>query len=139
MKYQIEFSKEQLQVVQQALEFTSRFCAGQVTFLAPFIDVQILQNCGSHDRFMQKREVYEHALEVFKLNAFPDLTTNEAFGIGSSKLREEAKICYDIYRPILEHFDKELREKNPDIGYSVYQYPGMTFSKEGKIIIKTIE
>lgn len=139
MKYQIEFSKEQLMVVQQALEFASRFCAGQVNYLAPFIEEQILLNCGSHDKFIEAREQYEHHLSMFKLNAFPNLSYNESLGIGSSMLQEEAKICYDIYRPILEQFDKELREANPNTEYSVYQNPGMTFSKEGRITIKTIE
>jgi len=139
MKYQIEFSKEQLSVVQQALEFASRFCAGQVDCLAPFIEEQILLNCGSHDRFIETRNRYTHHLDMFKQNAFPNLKNNESLGIGSSMLQEEAKICYDIYRPILEQFDRELREKNPDVGYSVYQNPGMIFSQEGRIVIKTIE
>ena len=139
MKYQIEFSKEQLSVVQQALEFASRFCAGQIDYLAPFIEEQILLNCGSHDRFIGARNRYTHHLDMFKQNAFPNLSLNESLGIGNSVLQEEAKICYDIYRPILEQFDKELREKNPDVGYSVYQSPGMTFSKEGRITIKTIK
>jgi len=139
MKYQIEFSKEQLMVVQQALEFASRFCAGQVNYLAPFIEKQILLNCGSHDRFIERIPYYEFSLEEFKRNAFPNLNKNESLGIGNSELVPDAKICYDIYRPILEQFDKELREANPNTGYSVYQNPGMAFSKEGRIIIKTIE
>ena len=139
MKYQIEFSKEQLSVVQQALEFASRFCAGQVNYFAPFIEAQILRNCVSHDKFIEARKQYEHHLDMFKRNAFPNLYDNESLGIGNSMLQEEAKICYDIYRPILEQFDKELREKNPDIGYSVYQSPGLTFSQEGRITIKKVE
>lgn len=139
MKYQIEFSKEQLSVVQQALEFASRFCAGQINYFAPFIEAQILRNCITHDKFIEAREQYEHHLSMFKLNAFPNLSYNESLGIGSSMLQEEAKICYDIYRPILEQFDKELREKNPDIGYSVYQNPGLTFFQEGRITIKKVE
>lgn len=139
MKYQIEFSKEQLRVVQQALEFASRFCAGQVNYLAPFIEEQILLNYGSHDRFIEARNRYTFDLAMFKQNAFPNLNENESLGIGCSKLVPDAKVCYDIYRPILEQFDKELREANPNTGYFIYQNLGMAFSKEGRITIKTIQ
>jgi len=70
-------------------------------------------------------------------------STYASYGIGNDELSEWAKIAYDIYRPILEQFSKELKEKaikNDEKWFGgVYDYPGLTYSKEGRIKIEVIE
>lgn len=68
-----------------------------------------------------------------------DLSENASLSIGHPELVEAAKICYDIYRPILEQFAKETREKLEKEGkesyWSIYDSPGLSYSKEGRINI----
>jgi hypothetical protein len=56
------------------------------------------------------------------------LQLGESYGIGSDNLHENAKVAYDIYRPILEEFNKDSN--------NVYSHPGLTYSKEGRVTIE---
>ena len=138
MKYQIEFTREQLSVVQQACEFMSRFCCGQLDMFPESFKGYLHKQSKDIDDYCLRRDDWELCLKRAKSRMFPELSTNASYGIGSKY--EEANICYDIYRPILEQFTKEHRPENPDENnYSVYGHPGLTTSKEGRISIKTIE
>ena len=138
MKYQIEFTREQLSVVQQACEFMSRFCTGQLDMLPQSFQGYLRQEKESVDDYCQRRDLWLHGLKIAKQAMFPELTPNASYGIGSKY--EEANICYDIYRPILEQFTSERNSENlHNAQYSVYDSPGLTTSKEGRISIKTIE
>lgn len=143
MKYQIEFTREQLSVVQQACEFMSRFCCGQLDMLPQSFQGYLRQEKESVDDYCQRRDLWLHGLKIAKQAMFPELTPNASYGIGSKY--EEANVCYDIYRPILERFDAERRSTEKfDISgelmnWSVYSHPGLTTSKEGRISIKTID
>ena len=138
MKYQIEFTREQLSVVQQACEFMSRFCTGQLDMLPESFQGYLRQEKESVDDYCQRRDLWLHGLKIAKQAMFPELTPNASYGIGGKY--EEANICYDIYRPILEQFTNERNSENlHNAQYSVYSSPGLTTSKEGRISIKTIE
>ena len=139
MKYQIEFTKEQLSVVQQACEFMSRFCTGQLDMLPQSFQGYLRKEKESVDDYCQRRDLWLHGLKIAKKAMFPELSTNASYGIGSKY--EEANVCYDIYRPILEQFDLERRETilSEPKSWSVYSSPGLTTSKEGRISIKTVE
>lgn len=138
MKYQIEFTREQLSVVQEACEFMSRFCTGQLDMLPQSFQGYLRQEKESVDDYCQRRDLWLHGLKITKQAMFPKLTPNASYGIGSKY--EEANICYDIYRPILEQFTNERNSENlHNAQYSVYSSPGLTTSKEGRISIKTIE
>jgi hypothetical protein len=140
MKYQIEFTKEQLSVVQQACEFMSRFCTGQLDMLPQSFQDYLRQEKESVDDYCQRRDLWLHWLKIAKQAMFPELSTNASYGIDSKY--EEANICYDIYRPILEQFTKEYKDSCHDkmnSTWSVYDSPGLTTSKEGRISIKTID
>ena len=124
-KYTIEFNKEQLRCLVRGVEFYSRFLAGQweIPWEMQFQERKIQ---GEPEDFWSKRNYVEDQLEKLKSH-FTGLPQNAFYGIGSDKLHEDAKISYDIYRPILE----ELVGKS-DI-YNVYSSPGLTYSKQGRI------
>ena len=128
--YKLELNKKQLEVVQQALEFYSRFAAGQLDYFPPAIEGYLLTKWRG-DEFSKRRIRWEKGLMVAK-NAMFDLVPNAHMSIGSDELIEEAKIAYDIYRPILEKFAMEEGYK----GWSVYKSPGLSYSKEGRINVK---
>ena len=129
MKYQIELTKKQLSVIQEALEFYSRFSAGQVTVLPPHLVGFLFEKHGKY--FGESRDAWEKHLNKAKEIMF-HLSSNASIGIGNEELIEEAKIAYDIYRPILELFAKDWNDDHT----SAYAYPGLSYSKEGRITIK---
>lgn len=140
MKYQIEFTKEQLSVIQEACEFMSRFCTGQLDMLPQSFLGYLRKENESIADYYERRDKWTKGLKIAKKAMFPELNDNASYGIGSAY--ENANVCYDIYRPILEQFDFEYRLDYPDVTedrFSVYSYPGLTASKEGRISIKTIE
>ena len=135
MKYILELNEQQLKAIQIACEFYSRFCAGQwvIPDEMQFKEYDIQDKC---DGFWNKRNYVEEQMLILKQH-FTGMHLHESYGIGSDKLCEGAKVCYDIYRPILEQFAKEYNEKNPDrTGFSVYDSPGLSYSKQGRITLK---
>lgn len=138
MKYQIEFTKEQLSVVQQACEFMSRFCTGQLDMIPESFKGYLMKEKESIGDYCERRDNWNLGLQIAKQAMFPELMPNASYGISSKY--EEANICYDIYRPILEQFTKERNSENlHNAQYSVYKHPGLTTSKEGRITINIIE
>ena len=136
MKYTISFTEKQLTTLARGLEFYSRFLAGQWE-IPDMMEFQEYENQDKINEFWDIRnEVNE---EFVKLKSkFTNLSPNESYAIGSSKLSEDAKISYDIYRPVWEEFSKEYNELHPEESrYSVYDFPGLTYSKEGRIKIET--
>jgi len=132
--YNLTLTREQLSVIQEALEFFSRFSAGQLTYLPPSFE-RFLWNSFSIEDFIARRDLWEASLRETKKAMFK-LPINASLGIGNEQLTEEAKIAYDIYRPILEEFAKEYDETHSHKRHSVYNHPGLSYSKEGRIVIK---
>ena len=131
-KYVIEFTEAQLRTVATGLEFYSRFLAGQWK-IPDEMEWQEYKNQNEYEGFSEKRNYVEYKLNVLKSH-FTGLSLNAFYGISSSMLHKNAKIAYDIYRPIWE----ELVGKNAD-NYNVYSSPGLQYSKEGRIKVKLIE
>jgi len=125
--YKINFTKEQLTVTANALEFYSRFLAGQWR-IPNAMKCKEFENQGKKDDFHKNKNYVENQLDALK-TLFTNMPLNASYGIGSEKLHEDAKIAYDIYRPILEEFNKDSENWN------VYSSPGLTYSKEGRISI----
>ena len=137
-KYVVEFTKAQLNTVAVGLEFYSRFLAGQweIPDEMEFKEYEIQEK---YDSFWEKRNYVEDQLRILKAH-FTGLHINASYGIGSDNLAEGAKISYDIYKPIREQFAKEHREKNSgEKWYSVYDYPGLQYSDEGRIKVEVME
>jgi hypothetical protein len=126
MKYVVEFTENQLRVLATSLEFYSRFLAGQweIPNEMQFNEFKLQEK---YDGFWTKRNYVEEQLKILKSH-FTGLQLNASYGIGSSALHESAKVAYDIYRPCLEVFNKDSD--------NVYSYPGLTYSKEGRIKIE---
>lgn len=115
----------------------SRFSAGQFQYLPPSLVKSLYKKWDNSNEYCRRRNAWEIHLEYAKINML-DLSPNESLGIGHPELTEESKICYDIYRPILEEFEQEYQAANPDnLSYSVYAHEGLPYSKEGRITIKT--
>ena len=138
-KYTVEFTKEQLRVMATGLEFYSRFLAGQWR-LPDSMEFKEYELQEKYEGFWEKRNYVEEQLNILKTH-FTGLPLNASYGIGSENLHEDARVAYDLYRPVWEQFTKESIEENPDpksfSNYSVYAYPGLPYSKEGRIKIKT--
>ena len=134
-KYSIEFTRTQLAVMAAGLEFYSRFLAGQWE-IPDAMKWKEYELQGEPNDFWEKRNSVEEHFKVLK-TIFTRLNANAFYGIGSDNLHPNAKIAYDIYRPILEQFAKEYDLDNPDKAcHSVYDYPGLQYSEEGRIKIE---
>jgi len=139
MKYQLELSREQIGVVAEALEFYSRFMAGQWEIPKLLEHNEFVLN-GMDSDFWNIRNNAQDMLRLAKRTFFYKLAPNESYGIGSENLHESANVAYDFYRPIREQFSKEYQEENPEEAHwGVYDSPGLTYSKEGRVIPKIIE
>jgi hypothetical protein len=139
-KYKLELTREQLKVIQEACEFFSRFSAGQTNCLPSSLQSWLWKKWG--DDFCKQRDLYDENLKSLSMNMF-GLPPNTSLGIGNENLLENAKIAYDIYRPILEQFAKEY-DKYHDTGETrtittVYDYPSPAYSTEGRINIEMNE
>ena len=133
-KFEIQLTKKQLQVMAEALEFYSRFSAGQLDYFPNSLQNNLGQKWDL-DEFLRRRDIWEVHLDQAK-NAMFGFVPNESYGIGNDELMEEARIAYDMYRPVYELWHK-LNEHKSDI--SVYAHPGLQYSEEGRITIKQIE
>jgi hypothetical protein len=131
-KYTIEFTESQLHTLARGLEFYSRFLAGQWR-IPDTMEFKEFENQDKYEGFWEKRNYVEDQLNILKSH-FTGLQLNASYGIGSPALDEDAKISYDIYRPIWE----ELVGKNAK-NWNVYSSPGLQYSKEGRIKIKVKE
>lgn len=137
-KYVVEFTREQLTVMARGLEFYSRFLAGQWE-IPDTMEFKEYENQNKVKGFWEMRNQVEEQLKLLKVQ-FTGLPLNASYGIGSDRLHKDAKVSYDIYRPIWEQFAKEHREKNPgEKHYSVYDSPGLQYSNEGRIKVEVRE
>lgn len=136
-KYKVEFTKKQLSTVATGLEFYSRFLAGQWEIPSAMQWKEYVIQ-GKPEDFWTIRNnaqiLVNEAKHLFLRHV------NGYYGIGSDLLHEDAKISYDIYRPILEKFTQESMENSPnELPLSVYAYEGLTYSKEGRIKVERIK
>lgn len=125
-KYQIEFTKKQLEVVQEALEFFTRFASGQTDYLPPSLTNWLIEFHGPN--YINQRDLWKWDHRNLAANMFK--FAGEYMGIGSSDLVQEAKIAYDIYRPILE-----LQNTTNS---NVYSHAGLPYSAEGRVSIEEV-
>ena len=129
--YSIEFTEEQLRCTARALEFYSRFLAGQWR-IPDAMQHKEYEVQNKPEDFWDKRNYIEDQLNVLSV-MFTGMPPHGSYGIGHKNLEEDAKTSYDIYRPILE----ELVGKNAD-SWNVYSSPGLSYSKEGRIKVNVL-
>lgn len=125
VKYKIELTEKQLLVYREALEFYSRFLAGQLDYLPGIL----YDNKNFHE--------IKKAMEIFvKPLMFPELKGNQSYGIGNieNELSGHRQIAYEMYREVFVLMVKE----NPDGGFSVYNSPTLKYSGEPLPTVKLI-
>jgi hypothetical protein len=116
-KMEITISNKSAQIVAQALELYVRLNLGQLHEL--------------HNQFCDKNydiESLEYALIQTKIILFPELQSNESYGIYNNKVKEDIKIAHDIYKEIKHvmcdnrdsiHFGEVLRASKEDVKVEV--------------------
>lgn len=113
----ITCSENQARLIQQALDLHSRLQCGQISSLKSFF----FSDCDWHEE--------EELLRKLKELYFPELHSNESYGIFSSSAPETSKIGWDMIQCIRY----ELRDRN-NKNYTVDQYPAMRSSKKEELI-----
>ena len=88
-KYSIELNERQIKEVIDATDFYSRILSGQLD------DIMIKGIPLSKEI---NRTKVRFLLEELKREMFPELDSNESYGIYNPKLIEKAKILYDIHQ-----------------------------------------
>lgn len=144
-EYKLELTEKQLSTIQKACEFYSRFLAGQweIPSELQWNEFKLLKEENREDGFWDIRNYAQDRMNEAKVIFFNSkFSTHASYGIGNDELSEFAKIAYDIYRPILEQFSKESKEKaiknNEEWYGNVYDHPGLTYSEEGRIKVEVI-
>lgn len=91
----IQVNNKQAEQIANALELQSRILAGQ------FEEIIHLFYNKDFDR-----DSVEYCLKQLKILLFPELYWREIYPIGSKKLDDRAKNCYDIYKTIQHELHK---------------------------------
>ena len=123
MNYAIILNDRQLNIYRNALEFYSRFLAGQTDYLPPLLDWNL--DIDYNDK--------KKACDMFKKVLFPKLQTNESYGIGiekDDKLSEERTISYEMYKEVYIEQRRQQREKGTATSYSVHDRKALHLSDE---------
>jgi len=104
MKYRIEIDKKQARYIAHAVEMYSRMQGGQIelNFLKP------LQEAIWNSKNYDYQRIVDNLLGVIKNLVYPDL------GVGGNFHSEESDMGYDIYKSILEQFEKDRMEEEGD-------------------------
>jgi hypothetical protein len=143
-RYQLEVSEKQLEAISEAVEFYSRFLAGQVEIPASIraklieMDKQKPKTKKSKDDYLPNQGLFTAAIgacNFFKSQMFPELHEIESYGLGQKIDGNSEKLIaltYDLYRPILEEFAKNKKD------YSVYKTKGLRYSGEPEMKIKVL-
>jgi hypothetical protein len=131
-KYLIEMNSKQMQVMQDALEFYSRFLHGQVDSIPSCLDYKLkMENRISNNASL------EYAVILFKKEMFGIDSRNSHYGIGTRSFNTlqdgkeliEPQIAYEMYKMILYKWNKEWQEENPnESNHSVHSSPPLSYS-----------
>jgi hypothetical protein len=122
LKYTVTMSEDQLRIMREALEFYSRFLAGQMGAFP-----QAFQN------ILWGKELNNFSPEVlgpisYLKKVIFDFEPSESYGIHSNEVCKEAKIAYDMYYMIYHKFVKD--------SMSAYKHPPLKTSDEDLINIE---
>ncbi|CCH01232.1 hypothetical protein FAES_3223 [Fibrella aestuarina BUZ 2] len=133
--YTLQLTQAQFFAVADALEFTSRFTAGQIE--ANNLPIGIKSRLKG--RFP---ETVKGLLKGLKRALFPDLAEYENLGVGHQPGDESGyyrDTLYEVYRTMLEFRTQEKRAAGQDVSLSVYDHPGLQYTNERKPVVKAID
>ena len=145
-KYQIELTEKQMIVMQEALEFYSRFLHGQVDHIPMSLDFRL----KNEHRPNYCNPVLDQALSAIKKEMFGINNSGASYGIGTRKfdtLEEdkelpEPQIAYEMYKMILYTWRQESMHKaideGKDPGWTVHDSHPLKYTTEPLIKIKKI-
>lgn len=131
---QIELTDKQAMLIAVALEQHSRMLCGQIELSKmKSIETSIYRDANYDDEFWKRRDLISGKLEELKKLVFPELSPNESYGVGKF---QESDLGYEIYKMILHHFERKIREVEGD-NYrgNVHSYPPLKFTDEPLIKI----
>ena len=128
----IECTEKQLQLIQEAVEFTSRFDCGQLGFTyMPKAATREYWKARGEDlvNWLEKRDLMEFHYQAIK-RIWWDLDSNANWGVGYD---DDADSLFDMYQVIRHEIWKSKRKEGDDLHYSNYEYPASKFGKEDLI------
>jgi hypothetical protein len=141
-KWKIVLTEEQLLLISNALEFTSRFACGQIghTYLPYNIQelFYIKDDKGNinWDTANRRREMYDALGNLIKTTIYPELSpgSNISYGIGKLDYTDN---LYDIYKMINHklHMYENINSSPDDISHNVNSY----FTKFGNLPTINVE
>ena len=126
-KFNVELSENQLLAIVEATDFQSRIMAGQLD--------DILHKGISISKEVNRDKV-KRLLAELKLELFPELESNESYGIFSNHIDEKAQILYDIHQSL--RYVQAWSDK-PEGGIQTWFSPPMKTSKENFPIVEVKE
>ena len=117
-KFTVELSENQLLAIVEATDFQSRIMAGQLD--------DILHK-GINISKEVNRDKVRGLLAELKIELFPELKSNESYGIFSNHIAEKAKTLYDIHQSL--RYVQAWSDK-PEGGIQTWFSPPMKTSQE---------
>ena len=127
--YTIELNKEQLKIISNCLEMSSRIMSGQITTntIYPFRDI-----IYKSENNISTELVDAHLKEV-KRNLFPDLHQDAHHGSSSS---EESKQIYEMYKQIEHLLQKEKEGVEGENSFNVHSSTPLKLTDKPLIVVK---
>jgi hypothetical protein len=146
-KYKIELNETQMVVMQEALEFYSRFLHGQVDRIPFSLDFRL----KNEHRPCYSNKTLDEAFWVIKREMFGLVNPGSSYPIGARTIRTleedkelpEPQIAYEMYKIILYTWRQESITKSiaegKDPGWTVHDDLPMTYTSHPFIKVKKIE
>jgi hypothetical protein len=103
MKYEVKFSKEQLLVAREAMEFYTKFLLG-VWDIPLRLQNREFINSGRDPKFWEMRDAAQELLLMSKNMFMPHLGKHGSYGINNENSVDYACVSYDMYKSIYEFF-----------------------------------
>jgi hypothetical protein len=128
-KWSIEITKDQLNLISRALEFTSRFACGQIGHSYLPYEVQELfyvkdkNNNLDWTEINKRRDMFDALGNIMKTTIHPNLSIDRGHSYGINKV-DFADNLYDIYKMINHkiHLDDNINVSPDDVSYNVNSY-----------------
>lgn len=128
-KWTIELTEEQLHMIAEAIEFTSRFHCGQIgTTYLPSATQELLWDSNNSKFSQKRRDQFDQLGGLMKsiIHKDMDAKPHSSYGVGFSEYSDD---LFDMYKMIRYKLHVEQqKEIEEDMSYSVHSY----YSKYGK-------
>lgn len=131
-KIQITMTRKQAQLMSEALEFHSRWCAGQTDYWPPAIEKFMWDS-----KEFQYRDARIRGLLTELKRVIWDLEPNAHHGVGWNGI-PDMNLGYEMYK-MIEYFKiKERMDSGEKLDWNVHSSPPLKYTDEPLIEIKEI-